>query len=134
MTIRPAAARRVKLKTVLHERFRESLGDIVLQPVLELIRDLPGYRIGPHTGIFKKVIAMQFDLPEDSSQPSPGTTFYRRHEDGKFEPALRMPFLPATGHAFAVNSRSWHGVDVIPGGSKPRNLLSLTYYLGKGTR
>ncbi len=124
-------ALREKLKPGLHERFRESLGDIVVHPVVELIRDLPGYRIRAHTGIFKKVITMQFDLPEDGDLEALGTTFYRRHEDGKFEPALRMPFLPATGHAFAVNSRSWHGVDVIPDGSKPRNLLTLTYYLGK---
>ncbi len=124
-------ALREKLKAGLHERFRESLGDIVLHPVLELIRDLPGYRIGPHTGIFKKVIAMQFDLPADGSKASPGTIFYRRHENGKFEPALHMPFLPATGHAFAVNSRSWRGVDKIPAGSQPLNSLMLTYCLSK---
>lgn len=102
-----------------------------MRPVLELIRDLPGCRIVLHTGIFKKVVEMQFDLPEDGSLEALGSTFYRRHEDGKFEPALSMPFLPVSGHAFAVHSRSWRGVNVIPGGSKPRNVLTLTCYLGQ---
>jgi len=97
---------RDKLKPGLHERFRESLNDIVLNPVVELTRDLPGYRIGAHTGIFKKVIAAEFDLPEDNSKEPLGTTFYRRHGDGKSSAALRMPFLPGSGYAFAVNSRS----------------------------
>jgi len=78
------------------------------------VRDRPGYRIGAHTGIFKKVIAMQFDLPEDNSQEALGTSLYRRLGDGKFEPALRLPFLSATGHAFAVNARSWHGTPCQP--------------------
>jgi len=47
-----------------------------------------------------------------------------------FKP-LRMPFLPAADHAFAVNARSWHGVDAIPAGSQPRDSLLPTYYLGK---
>ncbi|GEM_PF-2447649 len=47
-----------------------------------------------------------------------------------FKP-LCMPFLPAAGHAFAVNARSWHGVDAAPAHTKPRNSLLLTYYLGK---
>jgi len=122
---------RDKLKSGLNERFRDSLGDVVLRPVPELIHDLTGYHIGAHTDIFKKVITTQYYLPEDDSQEPLGTTFYRRHEDGKFEPALRMPFLPGSGYAFAVKSRSWHGVDKIPAGSKPLNSLMLTHYLGK---
>ncbi|MBL9178403.1 MAG: hypothetical protein JNM65_10085 [Verrucomicrobiaceae bacterium] len=125
---------RERLKPGLHERFRDSLSDIMLNPVVELIRDLTGYRIGAHTDIFKKVITTQYYLPEDDSQEPLGTTFYRRHEDGKFEPALRMPFLPGSGYAFAVNSRSWHGVDTVTAKSKPRHSLMLTYYLGKAGR
>lgn len=66
----------------MHERFRDSLNDIILNPVVKLTRDLPGYRIGAHTGIFKKVIAAEFDLPEDNSKEPLETTFYRRHGDG----------------------------------------------------
>jgi hypothetical protein len=122
---------REKLKSGLHERFRESLNEIVLNPVPELIRDLTGYRIGAHTDIFKKVITTQFYLPEDDRQETLGTTFYRRHGGGTFEPVLRMPFLPACGYSFAVNTRSWHGVDAVPAQPRPRNSLMLTYYLGK---
>ncbi len=122
---------REKLKSGLNERFRDSLSEIVLRPVPELIRDLTGYRIGVHTDIFKKVITTQYYLPEDDSQESLGTRFYRRQSDGKFDPVLRMPVLPATGYAFAVNARSWHGVDSVPTLPKPRNSLMLTYYLGK---
>lgn len=122
---------REKLKTGLHERFRDSLSEIVLRPVPELVRDLAGYRIGAHTGIFKKVITTQIYLPEDDSQELPGTSFFRRNGSGGFDPALRMPFHPATGHAFAVSARSWHGVDPVPDQPRPRNSLLLTYYLAK---
>jgi hypothetical protein len=124
---------REKLKAGLHERFRDSLSEIVLRPVPELIRDLTGYRIGAHTGIFKKVITTQFYLPEHGAQEPLGTSFYERRSDGKFDTTHRMPFLPATGYAFAVNSRSWHGVDVVPEQPKPRNSLMLTYYLSRPT-
>ena len=122
---------REKLKAGLHERFRDSLIEIVLRPVPELIRDLTSYRIGAHTDIFKKVITTQFYLPEDDSQEPLGTSFYKRRSEGQFETTHRMPFLPATGYAFAVNSRSWHGVDTLPVLTNPRNSLMLTYYLGK---
>lgn len=124
---------REKLKAGLHERFRDSLSEIILRPVPELIRDLTGYRIGAHTDIFKKVITTQFYLPEDGTQEPLGTSFYKRRSDGKFDTTHRMPFLPATGYAFAVNSRSWHGVDVVPEQPKPRNSLMLTYYLSRPT-
>jgi hypothetical protein len=124
-------ALRDKLKAGLHERFRESLSEITLRPVPELIRDLPGYRIGAHTGIFKKVITTQFYLPEDNSQEPLGTVFYRKDNGGKTQREHRMSFLPATGYALAVNARSWHGVDTVPALSKPRNSLMLTYYLAK---
>ncbi len=124
---------REKLKAGLHERFRDSLSEIILRPVPELIRDLTGYRIGAHTDIFKKVITTQFYLPEDGTQEPLGTSFYKRRSDGKFDTTHRMAFLPATGYAFAVNSRSWHGVDVVPEQPKPRNSLMLTYYLSRPT-
>ena len=123
---------REKLKAGLHERFRDSLSEIVLRPVPELIRDLSGYRIDAHTGIFKKVISTQFYLPEDDSQEALGTGFYRRGSDGKFDTIHRMPFLPGSGYAFAVHSRSWHGVEMLPTLARPRNSLMLTYYLKKG--
>lgn len=117
---------RNKLKAGLHERFRDSLSEISLRPVLELIRDLPGYRIGAHTGIFKKVITTQFYLPEDDSQEPLGTVFYSKNDSGKTQREHQMSFLPATGYALAVNARSWHGVDRLPALTKPRNSLMLT--------
>ena len=123
---------REKLKAGLHERFRDSLSEVALRPVPELIRDLAGYRIGAHTDIFKKVITTQFYLPEDDSQEALGTGFYRRRSDGKFDTIHRMPFLPGSGYAFAVHSRSWHGVEMLPALARPRNSLMLTYYLKKG--
>lgn len=118
----------------LNERFRASLSEAVLRPVPELIRDLTGYRIGAHTDNFKKVITTQFHLPVDDNQESPGTSFYRRQDDGRFDPAWRMPFPPASGYAFTVNARSWHGVDSVPAQPRPQNSLMLTFYRGKGTR
>jgi hypothetical protein len=79
----------------------------------------------------KKVITTQFYLPEDDSQEPLGTTFYRKDSGGKAHPVHRMPFLPATGYAFAVNARCWHGVDTVPAQPQPRNSLMLTYYLAK---
>lgn len=124
-------ALRDKLKAGLHDRFRDSLSEITLRPVVELIRDLPGYRIGAHTGIFKKVITTQFYLPEDDSQEPLGTVFYRKDNSGKMHSAHQMPFLPATGYALAVNAQSWHGVERLPALTQARNSLMLTYYLAK---
>ena len=119
------------LKEGFRHRFGEVSDKVVLRPVIELIRDLPGYRIGVHTDIFQKAITVQFYLPADASQKELGTTYYRRAAGGGFAEFEKMEFMPATGHAFAVHDHSFHGVDTpIPPG-EARNSLMLTYYLRK---
>lgn len=123
-------ALRGKLRAGMEERFGAHTDLVQVRPVPELIRDLKGYKIGVHTDIFEKVITSQFYLPTDQTQRDLGTTFYtRENNNGRPKAVTRMPFLPRTGYAFAVNSRSWHGVDKLTPDTRPRNSLLLTFYV-----
>lgn len=108
-------------KKALCEKFGvqdwESLNDEIL-----LIRDLPGYKIGPHTDARVKVISSLFYMPKDNSSANAGTTFYES-KSGKtcpggphygfedFRKLKKIPFLPNTMMAFVKTDSSWHGVE-----------------------
>jgi hypothetical protein len=134
-TIRDALSS-VALETVMREKFRAALEGrfgagvhFTLQPVLELMRDSPGYEIGIHTDIPFKVMTLQFYLPADESLSDLGTTYYEKRGE-EFIKTGRNKFLPNTGHAFVVNDHSWHSATEldIPRDVK-RNSLMLLYYL-----
>ena len=83
-----------------------------------LVRDLPGYKIGPHTDSAKKVITALFYL-----RGQEGTSIYTPKEKGftckggphyefeQFDKVATMPFKPNSMFAFLKSDKSFHGVE-----------------------
>jgi hypothetical protein len=113
-------------------RFGTSFRDVGLMPLPNLIRDYPGYAIGIHPDTMRKVITVQFYLPQDARATHIGTVFHTRAPDGSFARARQMQFRPNAGYAFPVAADSWHSVDTLDDSVPERNSLMLTYYLDSG--
>jgi len=106
-----------------------------------LIRDLTGYKIGPHTDSLAKVISALFYLPSDESQLEAGTSLYLpkdknfrcvggpHHKFEYFDKITTVPFKPNSLFAFLKTDTSFHGVELYTG-SKPRDVL--LYDIRKG--
>jgi hypothetical protein len=124
-----------KFCAALEERFQQPADGIPLYPVPILVRDLPGYRIGIHADAPIKAITVQFYLPRDASQRHLGTVFHTsRHRDESDRP-MTMPFLPASGYAFAVRRKeSWHSVPATTAADGERRSIMLTYYVDQPPR
>lgn len=87
-----------------------------------LIRDLPGYAIGPHTDSPRKVLSALFYLPKDDSQLNAGTSLYVPRINGfrcpggphynaeGFKRVKTAPFAPNSVFIFAKSEISFHGV------------------------
>ena len=106
------------LKDALCEKFAvEGERDEIL-----VIRDKPGYQIGPHTDTPKKVLSALFYLPK-TELPDAGTSLYTpkdvgftcpggaHHRFEKFNRVTTMPFMRNSMFAFAKSDRSFHGVE-----------------------
>lgn len=101
---------------------KEAPGDIAR---VALIRDYPGYAIGPHTDSPNKLFSALFYLPPDATLREHGTTLYASalRDPGTqhyamseaFTPEVTVPFMPNTMFAFAKTDRSWHGVQPFNG-------------------
>jgi hypothetical protein len=123
-----------KFRAALEERFLQPAERIPLYPVPILVRDLPGYRIGIHADALVKAITVQFYLPADAAQRHLGTVFHtsRRAEDDR---PVTIPFLPASGYAFAVRRKeSWHSVPRTADTDGERRSIMLTYYVDQAPR
>lgn len=120
-----------KFRAALEDRFQEAAERIPLYPVPILVRDLPGYRIGVHADALVKAITVQFYLPSDASQAHLGTVFHTARQPDTDRP-VAMPFLPASGYAFAVRrSESWHSVPQTSEADGERRSIMLTYYVDR---
>jgi hypothetical protein len=117
---------------VLGARFGKDFRDTGLMSLPNLIRDYPGYSIGIHPDTMRKVITVQFYLPQDERMTHIGTVFHARAPDGSFARARKMQFRPNAGYAFPVAANSWHSVDRLDASVPERNSLMLTYYLDSG--
>lgn len=117
---------------VLGARFGSGFRDVGLMPLPTLIRDFPGYSIGIHPDTMRKVITVQFYLPQDARAAHIGTVFHTRGSDGSFARARQMQFRPNAGYAFPVAADTWHSVDTLDASVSERNSLMLTYYLDSG--
>ena len=102
-----------------------------------LTRDFEDYVLKPHTDGFPRIVTAQFYMPVDESQRDLGTTMYsqngilQRLQKGRFTSVKRMPFLPNSGYAFAVNNhpdrKSYHGRELISKGSGERNSILVSW-------
>jgi len=124
-----------KFRTALEDRFQQAVERIPLYPVPILVRDLPGYRIGIHADALIKAITVQFYLPGDASQLHLGTVFHTSPNTEGNDRPVTMPFLPASGYAFAVRRKeSWHSVPATTAADGERRSIMLTYYADRAPR
>ena len=108
-----------KFKKALLDKF--SIKDDGFVEDLLLVRDLPGYKIPPHTDSTRKVITVLIYLPD--MEMNEGTSIYIPKQKGfsckigkhysfeDFEKIKTMPFRPNSGFIFARTDKSFHGVE-----------------------
>jgi hypothetical protein len=124
-----------KFRAALEDRFQQPAEGIPLYPVPILVRDLPGYKIGIHADTLTKAITVQFYLPGDESQVHLGTVFHTGRKADAHDRPMTMPFLPASGYAFAVRRKeSWHSVPPTTEADGERRSIMLTYYVDQAPR
>ena len=128
--VRDAFVRR--LAPALERRFGPGYRDVGMFPIPILTRDVPKYKITPHTDTKWKGITVQFYLPPDNTTEHIGTIFHDKLPDGSLPNAIKMPFLPNTGYAFAVGHDTWHSADPVGPEVKTRDSILHTYFVDAG--
>ena len=121
-----------RLAPGLERRFGKTFAETGMYPIPVLTRDIPGYRITPHTDTQWKGITVQLYLPRDDAHPHIGTIFHARLEDGAMPKARQMRFSPNTGYAFAVGDDTWHSADPVGQEVTTRDSILLTYFVDAG--
>jgi len=116
----------------LQRRFGANYNAVRMFPIPVLTRDFPNYRITPHTDTHWKGITVQFYLPPDDAMKHIGTIFNERLPDGSMPNAIKMPFSPNSGYAFAVDDNTWHSADPVGSEVKTRDSILLTYFVDSG--
>jgi len=123
---------RRKLAPALAQRFGAGAQDVGLFPIPILTRDIPGYRITPHTDTHWKGITVQLYLPRDEANTDIGTIFHAVRPDGSLPKARQMKFAPNSGYAFAVDKHTWHSADPVHDRVETRDSILLTYFVDQG--
>jgi hypothetical protein len=121
-----------RLAPMLKRRFGENFAKVGFYPVPILTRDIPGYRIYPHTDTHWKGITVQLYLPRDDSAIHVGTIFHEKLPDGGMPKKAQMKFAPNSGYAFAVGDDTWHSADPVGPEVKTRDSILLTYFVDAG--
>jgi hypothetical protein len=121
-----------RLAPALERRFGPGYKQVGMFPIPILTRDVPKYRITPHTDTKWKGITVQFYLPPDDSTKHIGTIFHEKLPDGSMPKTIKMPFSPNTGYAFAVGSDTWHSADPVGPEVKTRDSILHTYFVDAG--
>jgi len=126
------AAFACRLAPGLERRFGKDFAAVGMYPIPVLTRDIPGYRITPHTDTRWKGMTVQLYLPRDASATHIGTIFHERLPDGSLPKTLQMKFAPNTGYAFAVGDNTWHSADPVGAEVETRDSILLTYFVDAG--
>jgi hypothetical protein len=121
-----------RLAPGLERRFGAGHAEVGMFPIPILTRDVPKYKITPHTDTKWKGITVQFYLPPDDSTEDIGTIFHDKLPDGTMPKAIKMPFLPNSGYAFAVGDNTWHSADPVGPHVKTRDSIIHTYFVDEG--
>jgi hypothetical protein len=121
-----------RLAPGLERRFGSRYAEVGMYPIPVLTRDIPGYRITPHTDTQWKGITVQLYLPSDASATHIGTIFHSRLSDGTLTRTTQMRFAPNTGYAFAVGDNTWHSADPVGTEVTTRDSILLTYFVDAG--
>ncbi|MDI3471561.1 MAG: hypothetical protein OJF62_003624 [Pseudolabrys sp.] len=121
-----------KLAPGLSRRFGPDFARTGMYPIPILTRDIPGYRIKPHTDTHWKGITVQLYLPADDANTDVGTIFHARLTDGSMPKKAQMRFAPNSGYAFAVGDDTWHSADPVHDRVRTRDSILLTYFVDSG--
>ena len=121
-----------RLAPGLERRFGKDYAAVGMYPIPVLTRDVPGYRIAPHTDTRWKGITVQLYLPRDASVTHIGTIFHERRPDGSLPKTVQMKFAPNTGYAFAVGDNTWHSADPVGAEVDSRDSILHTYFVDAG--
>ena len=121
-----------RLAPGLERRFGEGYAETGMYPIPVLTRDIPGYRITPHTDTQWKGITVQFYLPADDNNTHIGTIFHDHLPDGSLPKVTQMKFARNSGYAFAVGDNTWHSADPVGPDVKTRDSILLTYFVDRG--
>ena len=121
-----------RLAPALTRRFGSDYARVGMYPIPVLTRDIPGYRILPHTDTRWKGITVQLYLPGDHSTRHIGTIFHKKRADGSLGKTKQMAFAPNSGYAFAVGADTWHSADPVGAEVKTRDSILLTYFVDAG--
>jgi len=128
--VRDAFVRR--LAPALERRFGPEYREVGMFPIPILTRDVPKYKITPHTDTKWKGITVQLYLPADDANTDIGTIFHERLPDGSMPKVTQMRFAPNSGYAFAVGTDTWHSADPVHNRVKTRDSILLTYFVDQG--
>jgi hypothetical protein len=129
-TVKAAFARR--LGPALARRFGSDYAKIGMYPIPILTRDVPGYKIDPHTDTRWKGMTVQLFLPRDASAMDIGTIFHEKLPNGSLPKRAQMKFTPNTGYAFAVGTDTWHSTDPVGSEVTTRDSILHTYFVDAG--
>ncbi len=121
-----------RLAHPLERRFGADFADTGFYPIPILTRDIPGYKIDPHTDTRWKGITVQFYLPRDNSATHVGTIFHSVGPDRSLKKATQMKFARNSGYAFAVGTDTWHSADPVGYDVETRDSILLTYFVDAG--
>ena len=121
-----------RLAPGLEARFGKDFANVGLYPIPILTRDIPGYRITPHTDTHWKGITVQLYLPRDERHAHIGTIFHERLSSGALERVSQARFAPNSGYAFAVGDNTWHSADPVGPEVDSRDSILLTYFVDAG--
>ncbi len=116
----------------LTKRFGAGFTEVGMFPIPILTRDIPGYKIPPHTDTHWKGITVQLYLPRDEAHTNIGTIFHGVAADGTMPKHTQMRFAPNTGYAFAVSDDTWHSADPVGQDVTTRDSILLTYFVDQG--
>jgi len=129
-SVKAALVRR--LGPALARRFGSDYAEVGMFPIPILTRDVPGYKIDPHTDTRWKGITVQLFLPRDASATHIGTIFHEKLPDGSLPKRAQMKFAPNTGYAFAVGADTWHSADTVGSEVTTRDSILHTYFVDAG--
>jgi hypothetical protein len=121
-----------RLAPGLAKRFGKNFAKVGMYPIPILTRDIPGYRITPHTDTHWKGITVQLYLPADEANTDIGTIFHERLAGGAMPKRAQMKFAPNSGYAFAVGDNTWHSADPVHNHVETRDSILLTYFVDQG--
>ncbi len=83
-----------RLAPGLSKRFGKDFAQTGMYPIPILTRDIPGYKITPHTDTRWKGITVQLYLPRDDANTDIGTIFHEKLADGSLLKKAQMRFAP----------------------------------------